>query len=344
MSEGEGQSMRNVTRMLLMSCVILSVEWEAAEPKSNGPSAAVAGSSAPVPADPDPVAARVNGEPIYWSEVNAGLPKPGLFSTMFAADQERLRQAKLARLLNARILRQYLKAQQIEVSTAEIDAEIEQLRKTPPASGCSCCRYSSLEQFMEALGIDMQELRTGIANDLGTQRCLVAHWQTEYPAGEKRETLLQAERPRLERTYANASHIFFNTFQNRRFEEDAEGVRNQARDAAEAAWRRLKAGESFEAVACEVSADAISKPKGGRLGCIPRDALGKQFAEELEALKPGEYGRPIESPWGFHIVRREALTDADLLEVLREDIGNRWWAEEEQRLQSQAKIERLADE
>ena len=75
------------------------------------------------------------------------------------------------------------------------------------------------------------------------------------------------------------------------------------------------------------------------MGCIPRDALGRQFAEELEALKPGEFGRPVESPWGFHLIRREPLTDADLLEVLRDDVGNRWWAEEEQRLQGEAKIE-----
>ena len=324
--------MRKFVRLMLTSCLSLSFWSGAAQAQNPGPATAV-------PAAPGPVAARVNGEPIYWSEVNAGLPKPGLFSAMFADDQERLRQAKLARLLNARALRQYLKTQQIEISTVEIDAEVEQLHKTPPASGCSCCRYTSLEQFMETLGIDMQELRVGIANDLGTQRCLAAHWQKEYPAGEKRDALLRDETPRLAGTYANASHIFFNTFQNRRLDEDPEEVRNQARNAAEAAWRRLKAGESFEAVARDVSTDAISKPNGGHLGCIPRAAFGKQVAEELEALKPGEFGRPVESPWGFHIIRREPLTDADMLEVLRKDIVNRWWAEEEQRLQREAKIE-----
>jgi parvulin-like peptidyl-prolyl isomerase len=331
--------MRKSLRLMLTSCLSVGLWSDAAQAQNPGlPAPATAPTSA-VPADPGPVAARVNEEAIYWSEVTAGLPKPGPFSALFAPDQERLRQAKLARLLNARVLRQYLKAQQIEVSAAEIDAEVEQLRKTPPASGCSCCRYSSLEQFMETLGIDMQELRVGIANDLGTQRCLAAHWQKEYPAGEKRETLLRTERPRLERTYANASHIFFNTFQNRRFDEEPEEVRDRARNDAEAAWRQLKAGESFEAVAREVSEDAISKPKGGHLGAIPRDALGKQFAEELEALKPGEFGRPVESPWGFHIIRREPMTDADLLEVLRQDSVNRWWTEEEQRLQAEAKIE-----
>jgi len=254
--------MHKPMRLMLALCLSLSFGLGAAQAQNSGPATAATVPAVAVPAAPGAVAARVNGEAIYWSEVNAGLPKPGLFSAMFADDQERLRQAKLARLLNARALRQYLKAQRIEISAAEIDAEIEQLHKTPPASGCSCCRYTSLEQFMETLGIDMQELRVGIANDLGTQRCLAAHWQKEYPAGEKRDALLRDETPRLAGTYANASHIFFNTFQNRRFDEDPEEVRNQARNAAEAAWRRLKAGESFEAVARDVSTDAISKPNG----------------------------------------------------------------------------------
>jgi putative ABC transport system ATP-binding protein len=39
------------------------------------------------------------------------------------------------------------------------------------------------------------------------------------------------------------------------------------------------------------------------------------------------------------VSRREALTAADLLEVLREDVANRWLTEEQLRLQEQAKVE-----
>jgi len=121
----------------------------------------------------------------------------------------------------------------------------------------------------------------------------------------------------------------------------AEAVRREARERAEAAWRRLRAGEVFETVAREVSEDAMSKPEGGVLGCIPRDALGKQFADEVAALKPGQHGRPVESPWGCHVIRRDILSDADILQVLERDFVDRWWAEERQNLQEQAKIERL---
>jgi len=289
------------------------------------------------------VLARVNGEAITRAELEAGLPKGSLFGGIFSRDLDNLRQAKLDRLISAHALAQFLKAKAIEVTPAEIDAQVAQLHRTPPSSGCSCCRYASLEEFMDTLGIDMLELRRGIANDLGTQRYLEARWQKEYPPGAARDALLQTERPRLEKDYIKASHIFLNTFQNKRFEENPEAVRRETRERAESAWRRLQAGEAFATVVADVSEDAMSRPNGGLLGCIPREALGTQFAEALAGLTPGQYGRPVESPWGWHIIRREAMTDADLLGLLRDDLTGRWWDEERQRLMTEAHIERLAE-
>jgi len=305
-----------------------------------GPAAAVVAGPEP-PADP--LVARVNGEPITRGELEAGMPKPGPFGTFFARDLDRLRQGKLDRLICAHALAQFLKAAGIEVTAAEIDAQVAQLRRTPPSSGCSCCRYASLEEFMDALAMDLQELRRGIANDLGTQRYLDARWDKEYPTAAQRAALLATEKPQLEQGYLKASHIFFNTFQNPRFDEDPDEVRQATRNKAEAAWRRLEAGERFEAVAMAVSDDALSKVNGGALGCIPREALGKQFAAAVAALEPGRYGCPVESPWGWHIVRREPITDADLLGLVREDILGRWWAEEKRRLVAEARIERFDD-
>lgn len=340
--------MHYLLRLLLASCLSAWVWSCNARAQSADPPAAKTGqppvASAPpeagavagTPGETGPIVARVNGEPIYASEVEAGLPKPSLFEP----NADRLREAKLDRLIRARVLQQFLKAQRIEVTAAVIDTEVEQLRKTPPSAGCACCRYSSIEEFMQSLGIDMQELRTGIANDLGTDRYLTARWEKEYPAGEKREALLRTERPRLEREYVKASHIFFNTFQDPKFADDPDSVRREAGARAEAAWGRLQKGDAFETVAGAVSEDSLSKLKGGALGCIPRDAFGKQFATAIEALKPGQYGKPVESPWGWHIVRRESLTDAEVLDLLKNDYINRWWEEERQHVQEQAKVER----
>lgn len=312
---------------------------EAVPPAAVRPATSAA-AAAPVPLGV--TAATVNGEPIYWTEVDAGMPKPGLFGTMFGGNLEQLRQAKLARLIRSRVLQQYLKTQQIVVTEKEIDAEVQKLRQTPPASGCSCCRYASLEDFMDTLAITMAELRAGVANDLGAARYLRQVWEREFPAGPVRDGFLERQRPRLEREYIHVSHSFWNTFQNPRFQDDPAGVRLEAKAKAMAAWKRLQAGEAFPELAQALSEDAVSRAVGGALGCIPADAFGKQFADAALALKPGQVGKPVESPWGWHIIRREQLTDADLLDLLKDDFTNRRWAEEQQRIQKQATVERVA--
>ena len=300
----------------------------------SAPKAMKAGTQPPQPQDK--VAAEVNGEPIYWSVVDAGL-----IEDAFGTDLKRMRRGKLDRLIASRTIAQFLKARKVEVPEAEIDKEIARLRETPPASGgCSCCRYGSLDDFMMANGFDMKELRGEAANQIGIQRYLSALWDQEHPEGEKRSALVRSERPRLEREYVKCSHVFINTFQNPDFENDPEGVRREARARATAACERIRKGEAFEAVAREVSDDAASKPNGGLLGCIQRNLFGKEFAQAVEALKSGEIGKPVESPYGFHVIRRDLLSDADLLDILKDDFIGKRWAETKKRIEAEAEVVR----
>ena len=262
----------------------------------------------------DRIVAKVNGEPIYDSELAAGRRKDA-----FGATVDDMKEAKLMRLINSRIIRQFLKAQKVEVLESEIDGDVDWMKKNPPSAGCACCRYPSLEAFMEANGYDMKELRAEIANGLGLQKYTSAQWEKEYPAGEKRDQFLKTERPRIEQDYAKVSQIFFNTFQNPDFQANPDKVRKAAKKKAESAWNRLQKKEAFDVVAKEISDDTMSRAHGGELGCIPMDLFGKTMKDVLVGLKPGEYSKPVESPWGSHVFRREAVTDADVMDVLKAD-------------------------
>lgn len=68
-----------------------------------------------------------------------------------------------------------------------------------------------------------------------------------------------------------------------------------------------------------MSEDAMSNKKGGLLGCIPCEAFDPAFAAAVDNLKPCEYSKPVETQWGVHIIRRETMTDADILKVVREE-------------------------
>jgi len=64
-------------------------------------------------------------------------------------------------------------------------------------------------------------------------------------------------------------------------------------DAAVAAKARIDAGESFSAVASDVSIDATSKANGGDLGWMPPDILSTQLSSTADSLDIGKCSDPV---------------------------------------------------
>jgi peptidyl-prolyl cis-trans isomerase SurA len=62
---------------------------------------------------------------------------------------------------------------------------------------------------------------------------------------------------------------------------------------------------SFGALATKHS-DCPSAAQGGSLGSWPKGRMAPAFDAALEKLKPGEISGPIETPFGYHLIRRDA--------------------------------------
>jgi peptidyl-prolyl cis-trans isomerase D len=92
-----------------------------------------------------------------------------------------------------------------------------------------------------------------------------------------------------------ASHILFET--------DPSLSVNQAREAASAAIARLDAGESFEALALELSSDQVSAEEGGDIGFSDGSAFPIEIEEALEGIEVGETVGPVETEFGVHVVK-----------------------------------------
>jgi len=83
----------------------------------------------------------------------------------------------------------------------------------------------------------------------------------------------------------------------------SEAVVAERRGRAEAALKRVRAGEDFAAVAREVSEDS-NRNQGGEIGFRPVDRLPDLFARTAQGLKPGEVApEPIRSGAGFHVLK-----------------------------------------
>jgi peptidyl-prolyl cis-trans isomerase D len=84
---------------------------------------------------------------------------------------------------------------------------------------------------------------------------------------------------------------------------------------AEQARERVAKGESFDAVARELSQGATAM-LGGELGCVSSTyGIGAdELKKALESLKPGDLSAVIESPRGYHVLKVSAKLAADKLE------------------------------
>lgn len=125
---------------------------------------------------------------------------------------------------------------------------------------------------------------------------------------------------------------------------DEEATLAQARELE----KRLKAGESFEALAKEFSDDPGSKNAGGDLGFQPPGIFAPEFQIRLDQLQPGETSGPFTTQFGWHIARvnerRTRDTSAESRRAkARQAIGQRKSAEEYdtwlRRLRAEAYVE-----
>jgi peptidyl-prolyl cis-trans isomerase SurA len=86
-------------------------------------------------------------------------------------------------------------------------------------------------------------------------------------------------------------------------EDATPAVVAERRARAEAAQRRVLAGEDFATVAREVSEDS-NRAQGGDIGMRPADRLPDSFVRVAERLKPGEIAPElVKSGSGFHVLK-----------------------------------------
>jgi peptidyl-prolyl cis-trans isomerase D len=100
-----------------------------------------------------------------------------------------------------------------------------------------------------------------------------------------------------------------------------QGARNASGDAAKRSKADAKAladkvlvearkTPDFAALAGKYTDEASGKNKGGDLGYFKKDQMVKEFADAAFAMKPGDVSAVVESPFGFHIIKVDAVQDA----------------------------------
>ncbi|MCC0063395.1 MAG: peptidylprolyl isomerase [Defluviimonas sp.] len=113
--------------------------------------------------------------------------------------------------------------------------------------------------------------------------------------------------------------------------------------------KQIDAGADFAALAKEKSTDKGSATAGGDLGWFGVGRMVKPFEDAVVAMEPGTVSDPIETQFGWHIIKLEEIRDAtapafdDVKEELAGDLRQKAVEEKVKELTDGASVEKSVD-
>jgi NIMA-interacting peptidyl-prolyl cis-trans isomerase 1 len=81
-------------------------------------------------------------------------------------------------------------------------------------------------------------------------------------------------------------------------------TKSEARARAEEALKKIHSGTPFEDVVKDYSDDAGSADRMGSVGKFRREGMDPAFSAAAFRLTANEVSEPVETPFGFHIIKR----------------------------------------
>jgi peptidyl-prolyl cis-trans isomerase C len=298
-AEGKGdENMRILTLgLLLMAAVAVAAvgcsKEQAKDAQADQPGGQV--TEALDPAD-QTVALTVNGADITNGEIaeevtrlsrQLGRMNPEQAGQMQGALQEQAKENLISRIL----LEQEVKKENIEITQADVDARMAEIRATVGSEEELNNRLAMMGMTVEVLE---QEMWTGLAVEkLIEEHAPVSEVTDEDVRAYYDENPGQFQQPEM----VKASHILIKTEPG-----DTDEMKAKARSEAEGILAELKNGADFATLARERSA-CPSSQKGGDLGFFQRGQMVKPFEDAAFAMDVGDVSGLVETQFGYHIIK-----------------------------------------
>lgn len=225
----------------------------------------------------------VNGKAVTQADLETAFLVRGVPPERQAA----LRRAMLDRLVDERLIGEFLQRRRVKPNEAALDAQVDRILALIHRRG------EEPDEFLARLGMDRQQIRE--------QLSLPIAWESyarEVIVSAEIEAYFQMHRRELDGTQVRARHILL------KVPEDApEAACEEAVTRLENLRREIEAGHrSFNDAARDVS-QAPSASQGGDVGFFAhRGTMSAAFADAAFRLKPGEVSQPIRTNAGVHLI------------------------------------------
>ena len=264
----------------------------------------------PMPAQLPNVLARVNGETIEKWEFDNAVKRMEARAGSAVPPEKRdeILRGVLDQLVAYHLLAQQSKVLKLEVTDAEVEAQVQQARQGFP-------NEEAFTQQLAAQGLTVDQLRHQARTSRLVQKVIEAEVGSKITIQDAEvSAFYQQNLDRFKQDESvHASHILIGVNQNATPAE-----KTQARAKADAALKQVRGGTDFATVARAQSQDPGSAPNGGDLGFFPKGQMTPAFEEAAFKLKPGAVSGVVETPFGFHIIKvaeRRGPRTAPLAEV-----------------------------
>ena len=122
----------------------------------------------------------------------------------------------------------------------------------------------------------------------------------------QKEAEASAERDRLasQPKQVGARHVLVMHVGSKTRREEVTRSREQARARAQECLVALRGGANFSEMVAKYSDEPGAAERGGDLGVFQRTVMVKAFSDAAFALKVGQISEVIETPFGFHVIKR----------------------------------------
>jgi len=233
------------------------------------------------------IAATVDGAPIYLREVSQELSRVVGKRKLPKQVYQRLQKEMINRLVDKRLILQYLASKRMGASKQQIDAFVERLEKQLEA------KKTNLKDFLKSKKLQPSDLRMSFAWQIGwtnfLNRFLTDGNLKKYFNDHSRE---------FDGTKIRVAHILLK----------AKRGDKKARIAATKKLSGLRAQIVNKAVSFAQAARAHSQSpsavKGGDIGLIGRyKPMPNEFSQVAFALDLGEVSKPVETAFGVHLIK-----------------------------------------
>jgi peptidyl-prolyl cis-trans isomerase SurA len=249
----------------------------------------------------DGIAAQVGSEIVLISDVyQISEPPERRLREQGASDKEiaMLRAEILERMIERALIRQVVRRAELDATEAEIDSAIESIAAE---NGLDVAR---LKQSVEAQGLPFETYRERIREEIEHAKVINGMIGAQVRVEEKDVRALYdkeyGDQPKGG-TEVRLRHILVP------FDSEDPDSRRLACDQAGKALGRIRGGESFAAVAIEVS--TVNPEEGGDIGWFHASSLASWMTDAIDPLPKGGTSEVIEMPFGcnlLHVVERRA--------------------------------------